>query len=102
MPLDVPTPRSFDESLGPLTEPSGILLPVDEASVLGGRHPGVTAEDGDEMAEAVEPRAMTYLGDLKRRVAKQIRRVLDAQPDQIAVRRYTVLRLEDAGQVEGR
>jgi len=99
-PLDVHTPGSFDESLGFLSEPSNILLPVDDASVLGGRHARVTSEGHDEMAEAVEPRPVTYLSNRERQVSKQVRPVLDAQPDQIAVRRQAVLRLEGAGQVE--
>ncbi len=58
-------------------------------------------EGRDEVRQRVEPGSMADLRDAERGLAEQVRRVVDPEPDQVAVGRDAVALLEDAREVEG-
>ena len=98
---EVHTAGPFDQRFGLLPEPSRILLPVHHASELRWTHASVTPEGRDEVRQRVEPGSMADLRHAERGLAEQIRRVVDPEPDQVAVGRDAITLLEDAREVEG-
>ena len=98
---EVHTAGAFDQRFGLLPEPSRILLPVHHAPELRWAHAGVTPEGRDEVRQRVEPGPMADLRHAEGRLAQQVRRVVDPEPDQVPVRGNAVALLEDACEVEG-